>query len=218
MEELVHRQHQGLRLLSSVPWRAEWQDPHHCQVRCLVHQCMAAPPKTAPEMGCFLWDSAVPCNRCFFIIILIFSKNRPDKQSYIKGKKACKSRIKGFLVLWDTIHSSHSVAADAQGSSSLAPTVNGWVCACYSISPTLLCKKLLFWASVQHSDCKGQKARNRSINYMFQSTTIIMLCTEVCSSFNEMRVKALRPEGVEIFNSQMYTSCIPMQHKSKINH
>lgn len=36
-EELVHRQHQELKLLSSVSGRAQHQDPHHCQVRCLVH-------------------------------------------------------------------------------------------------------------------------------------------------------------------------------------
>lgn len=53
---------------------------------------------------------------------------------------------------------------------------------------------------------------------MFQSTTTIMLCADICSSFNEMRVKAPKPEGVETFDSQMYTSCIPMQPKTKINH
>lgn len=53
---------------------------------------------------------------------------------------------------------------------------------------------------------------------MFQSKTIIMLCADVCSSFNEMRLKAPRAEGVETFNSQTYTNCIPTQHQTKINH
>lgn len=53
---------------------------------------------------------------------------------------------------------------------------------------------------------------------MFQSTAIIVLCKDICSSFNEMGVKAPRPEGVETFNTQTCTSCIPLQRKTKINH
>lgn len=196
--------------------------PHHCRAKCLVHQCTAAPPKTAqtPKWAVFSGTQLCLAADAFASSCKFFQRTIPITLSspILKEISAHKSRIKVFLGLWGTIHSSHAVAAEAQGSSSLAPIANGWVCACYSISPSILCKRLLFWASEQHSDCKGQKSRIRSINCMFQSTAIIMLCTDICSSFNEMRVKAPRPEGVETFKSQTYASCIPTQHKAKINH
>lgn len=99
-EELVHRQHQELKLLSSVSGCAQRQDPHHCQVRCLVHL-----PKQHLKWAAFcgtqhlcLAAHAFSSSCKFFQRTVLITLSSP----ILKEIRAHKSRINKFLALWDT--------------------------------------------------------------------------------------------------------------------
>lgn len=77
--------------------------PHHCRAECLVHQCTAAPPKTAqtPEWAVFsgtqlcLAADAFASSCKFFQRTLLITLSSP----ILKEISAHKSRIKVFLGL-----------------------------------------------------------------------------------------------------------------------
>lgn len=123
-EELVHREHQELRLLSRIPTTARsgaWCTNAWLH---LPEQHLKWAPFSGTQL-CLAAD-AFSSSCTFFQRTILITLSSP----ILKEIRAHKSGIKEFLVLWNTIYSSHAVAAEAQGSSSLAPIIHGFVDLC----------------------------------------------------------------------------------------